>query len=168
MTYGARYIIHRPLLYDALHWQEPKVHFHELPEELRAACMICYIRDPLELGPEDFLRMGSAEDVCNDQARSTYTIKGLCALDSRFNANHAGSSQLLWQLVEVDFRFLPVQGVVETSLGRYKHLRHCPCVRNPPVLVPKDHEYRDNTDVFEKPYGAGEEALELFWLDKFF
>ncbi|KAJ5264968.1 hypothetical protein N7505_007761 [Penicillium chrysogenum] len=39
--YGARYIIHRPLLYDALHWQEPKVHFHELPEELRAACMIC-------------------------------------------------------------------------------------------------------------------------------
>jgi hypothetical protein len=39
--YGARYIIHRPLLYDALHRQPPEVRLHELPEQLRAACDIC-------------------------------------------------------------------------------------------------------------------------------
>jgi hypothetical protein len=43
--------------------------------------------------------MGSAEDVGNDQPMSTYTVKSLCALDSRFNADVASSFQLLGQFV---------------------------------------------------------------------
>lgn len=48
---------------------------------------------------EDSLRMGSAEDVCNDQAMSTNTVKSLCTLDSRLNADVAGSLQLLRQFM---------------------------------------------------------------------